>query len=199
MAAQHIHLRSVIGLWSVLAIALILTPPSQPERPQRPEQQVLADAAAHVHQHMALYAPYASGPVAAPAQIPMGMPVEAPLSSRFGPRLHPLYGRWRRHAGVDLAAPTGTLVRATAGGWVAKVARTRGYGLYIEIRHGSGYRTRYAHLSRAHVRVGQPVLRGTPIALSGASGRVTGPHLHYEVRTTSGRAVDPLTLTRRRR
>lgn len=104
------------------------------------------------------------------------------LSSPFGYRSDPILGFGKRHTGMDFACPPGNPVYATGDGVVVKVARDRrGYGNHIEIEHGFGYKTRYAHMSRLDVELGQKVSRGDCIGLSGRSGRCTGPHLHYEV------------------
>jgi murein DD-endopeptidase MepM/ murein hydrolase activator NlpD len=91
-----------------------------------------------------------------------------------------------------VAAPYGAPVVAPAAGVVSRISRQTGYGLVLEIEHGNGIETKYAHLSRVSVRAGQHVTRGQPIAAVGNSGLSTGPHLHYEVHV-NGRVVDPLT------
>ena len=104
------------------------------------------------------------------------------MSSPFGYRTHPVLGFSKMHTGMDFACPPGNPVYATGDGVVVKVDRERkGYGNHIEIDHGFGYKTRYAHMSRLDVEVGQKVSRGDCLGLSGRSGMVSGPHLHYEV------------------
>lgn len=104
------------------------------------------------------------------------------LSSPFGYRSDPILGIGKRHTGMDFACPPGNPVYATGDGTVSLVKHERGgYGNHIEVDHGFGYVTRYAHLSRTDVEVGQKVSRGDCLGLSGRSGRITGPHLHYEV------------------
>lgn len=104
------------------------------------------------------------------------------LSSNFNPRRkHPVTGRISPHNGTDFAMPIGTPVTAPANGRVEKIANHPAAGRYIIIRHDNGYRTRYLHLSRQLVSQGQRVAMGERIALSGNTGRSTGPHLHYEV------------------
>ncbi|WP_108444923.1 peptidoglycan DD-metalloendopeptidase family protein [Halomonas denitrificans] len=104
------------------------------------------------------------------------------LSSHFNPnRLHPVTGRVSPHKGTDFAMPIGTTVRAPADGRVEKVGNHPAAGRYIVIRHDNGYKTRYLHLSRPMVSNGERVTMGERIALSGNTGRSTGPHLHYEV------------------
>ncbi len=104
------------------------------------------------------------------------------LSSPFGYRSDPLLGFAKRHTGMDFACPPGNPIYATGDGVVKTVKHERkGYGNHVEVDHGFGYMTRYAHMSRIDVEEGQVVKRGDCLGLSGRSGRITGPHLHYEV------------------
>ena len=120
------------------------------------------------------------------------LPVIGALASRFSmARRHPVLRRVRPHLGVDVAAPRGTRVSAPAPGRVKFVGRKVGYGLVVELNHGEGITTRYAHLRSSAVQVGEQVTRGEAIAAVGTSGLSTGPHLHYEV-LVNGRQVDPL-------
>ena len=96
------------------------------------------------------------------------------------------------HKGQDISAPTGTPVNATADGVVVIAGWVKGYGNGIYIDHGNGISTRYGHLSRIDVVVGQPIKQGQHLGLVGSTGRSTGPHLHYEVRI-NGQAINPLT------
>jgi len=118
-------------------------------------------------------------------------PVDATVSSGFGMRTHPLTGQRRLHAGLDLAAPTGTPIRAAAAGQVVSTGTAGGYGLTVDVSHADGAITRYAHQSRLLVRAGQTVAAGQVIGLVGSTGNSTGPHLHFEVRTAAG-PIDPL-------
>jgi len=112
-------------------------------------------------------------------------PMKGRISSRFGMR-------WgRMHYGLDIAAPTGTAVRAAAEGRVTFSGRRGGYGYLVIIDHGKGIETRYAHNSKLLVKAGDRVERGQIIARSGNTGNSTGPHLHFEIRYRS-KAVDPL-------
>ncbi|RTR02896.1 peptidoglycan DD-metalloendopeptidase family protein [Halomonas nitroreducens] len=114
------------------------------------------------------------------------------LSSSFNPRRrHPVTGRISPHKGTDFAMPSGTAVNAPADGRVEKVGNHPAAGRYIVIRHDNGYKTRYLHLSRPLVNRGDRVTRGERIALSGNTGRSTGPHLHYEV-LVNNRQVDAM-------
>ncbi|MBR1866333.1 MAG: M23 family metallopeptidase [Lachnospiraceae bacterium] len=100
--------------------------------------------------------------------------------------------RWGRlHAGVDVGVPIGTTVRASRAGQVVTAGWVGGYGNCVIIDHGDGISTRYGHLSEVTVSVGQYVDQGQQVALSGNTGRSTGPHLHFEIRV-NGEAVDPL-------
>ncbi len=116
-------------------------------------------------------------------RLPFGLPVRgARFTSGFGKRRDPFRRRWSMHNGVDYAAPMGTPITATAEGVVSFSGRMRGYGNVVIIRHSFGYETRYAHLKRALVTVGDRVARGDRIALMGSTGRSSGSHLHYEIR-----------------
>ncbi|MBS97712.1 MAG: M23 family peptidase [Oceanospirillaceae bacterium] len=121
----------------------------------------------------------------------------ARLSSVFGKRLHPVFGTMRMHTGVDYAASRGTPVRATSSGRIAFMGRLRGYGRVVDIDHGNGTITRYAHLAgfAAELATGRSVIAGSVIGRVGASGTATGPNLHYEVRL-DGQPVDPLSSSR---
>ena len=121
-------------------------------------------------------------------------PVEfSRVSSGFGARFHPIFNNWRAHTGVDFAAPKGTRVLATADGHVVAAGARGGYGNAVEIKHGNGISTLYAHLSgfANGVRVGARVRQGEPIGFVGATGYATGPHLHYEFKM-AGIHQDPL-------
>ncbi|WP_306117837.1 MULTISPECIES: M23 family metallopeptidase [unclassified Roseitalea] len=117
------------------------------------------------------------------------------ITSGFGKRRDPIIGRSAFHAGIDFRAPTGTPIRATAAGKVVTAGRNGGYGKMVEIDHGNGLTTRFAHMSRIDVKRGQRVVAGQKIGASGNTGRSTGPHLHYEVRAGE-RAVDPMRYLR---
>jgi len=124
---------------------------------------------------------------------PFALPVKASyrFTSGFGYRRDPKTGGRRMHAGVDFAGPVGTPLYATGDGVVTHAGWQSGYGRLVKIQHEFGIETRYAHMSRLSVKVGQRVSRGDRIGDMGASGRVTGPHLHYEVRV-GGQAVNPM-------
>lgn len=112
------------------------------------------------------------------------------VASGYGWRVDPVYHTRRFHSGMDFTAPTGTEIYATGNATVTFVGWRQGYGNTIELDHGYGYRTLYAHLYKALVRPGQKVKRADVIALVGNTGKSTGPHLHYEVHL-QGKAVDP--------
>lgn len=124
---------------------------------------------------------------------PFANPVKAAFrfTSKFGPRRDPKTGGRRMHKGVDFAAPNGTPLYATADGVVTHAGWSSGYGRLVKIQHEFGIETRYAHMSKLRAKVGQRVSRGDRIGDMGASGRVTGVHLHYEVRV-GGKAVNPM-------
>jgi murein DD-endopeptidase MepM/ murein hydrolase activator NlpD len=113
------------------------------------------------------------------------------LTSAYGEREHPILGGIRMHEGVDLAVPSGTPIYAPADGLVEMAQRYGSYGNFIKILHGGEMETRYGHLSAYNVTAGQYVHKGDVIGYVGATGRATGPHLHYEVRI-DGHAVNPM-------
>ena len=120
-------------------------------------------------------------PTAFFSSIPNIKPVNGPITSTFGTRVHPLYNISLFHSGIDISASEGTKVQTTGDGVVAFSGYEKGYGQKITINHGYGYITIYAHLSKSFVRQGQKVKRGEIIALTGNTGTSTGPHLHYEI------------------
>tara|TARA_R110002012_G_scaffold281545_6_gene470777 strand:- start:24823 stop:26151 length:1329 start_codon:yes stop_codon:yes gene_type:complete len=124
---------------------------------------------------------------------PFATPVKSAFrfTSQFGFRRDPKTGGRRMHKGVDFAASSGTPLYATADGVVTHSGWSSGYGRLVKIQHDFGVETRYAHMSKLRVKVGQRVSRGQLIGDMGASGRVTGVHLHYEVRV-GGKAVNPM-------
>ncbi len=117
------------------------------------------------------------------------------VTSGFKMRLHPILNQWRAHTGVDYAASMGTPVRSVGDGVVSFAGRQGGYGNVVQIQHNASQSTLYAHLSKILVRQGQRVGQSDKIALSGATGWATGPHLHFEFRV-NGVFKDPLTLAR---
>jgi murein DD-endopeptidase MepM/ murein hydrolase activator NlpD len=127
------------------------------------------------------------------AQIhPEGRPVATGfISSYFGEREDPFSGHVGYHKGVDIAGSSGEDVVAVAAGIVTRSGETPGFGNLVEINHGDGYITRYAHNERTLVAVGEKVKRGDAVALMGSTGHSTGPHVHFEV-LHNGRQVDPL-------
>lgn len=123
--------------------------------------------------------------------LPSLAPIDAPyLSSSFGWRRHPVTGRHSMHEGLDFAAPRGTPIFAASGGVVTEARYVPGYGKMVEVNHGNGLVTRYAHASSLSVKLGEVVTKGQQIARVGSTGRSTGPHLHYEVRIAD-HALDP--------
>lgn len=129
--------------------------------------------------------------------VPGGRPVtQGWISSYFGRRADPFTGRNAFHRGIDFAGPSGAEVVAVASGVVTYAKDRFGYGKTVEINHGGGYVTRYAHNQRLLVTLGDTIQKGQPIARIGSTGRSTGPHLHFEV-LKQGRAVDPMSFVRR--
>ena len=125
---------------------------------------------------------------------PEGRPVaNGFISSYFGERADPFDGLEAFHKGVDFAGTPGSPVTAVAAGVVTWAGERTGYGKLVEINHGDGFTTRYAHNERTLVTVGQTVKRGESVALMGSTGRSTGPHVHFEV-LRNGRQVDPLSF-----
>lgn len=121
----------------------------------------------------------------------MVRPVVGPITSNFGYRSHPIFGRGRFHAGTDFGAPTGAPIFAADSGTVIVAEWYGGYGNAVIIDHGNGLTTLYGHCSQLYVTVGQGVQRGQTIAAIGSTGLSTGPHLHFEVRQ-QGEPVEPL-------
>jgi len=117
------------------------------------------------------------------------------ITSGFAMRMHPIHNVWRAHTGVDYGAPTGAPVRTVGDGRVKFAGRMGGYGNVVEVAHGGGDVTLYAHLSRIDVQHGQPVQRGQNIGAVGATGWATGPHLHFEFKQ-NGVHRDPLEVAR---
>ena len=124
--------------------------------------------------------------------VPNLWPVDGRLLGGFGPRQDPFSGEGQEiHKGVDISAPTGTPIHVAADGVVRIADMESGFGRLVVIDHGGGIETWYAHLSKFYVHQGQEIRRGELLGAVGTSGRVTAPHLHYEVHV-NGKAVDPL-------
>ncbi len=129
------------------------------------------------------------------SQLPILLPTNGPIISGYGLRYHPILHVRKMHEGVDMLVRTGTPVVAPGDGVVERIAYGPGYGRFIEIAHPeTGYTTRFAHLSEVmpNLEEGDTVERGQKIALSGSTGRSTGPHLHYEILDEDGRPVNPI-------
>jgi murein DD-endopeptidase MepM/ murein hydrolase activator NlpD len=139
-----------------------------------------------------------AGPGSAPALRPRkvgggatDLPVDGRITSRFGRRADPIeHGEHRHHAGLDIAAPVGTPIRAVADGVVVSAGDSGGYGLRVVLRHDDGRESVYAHCSRIDVRPGERIHAGETLAAVGSTGRSTGPHLHLEIRE-GGTPIDP--------
>ncbi len=122
--------------------------------------------------------------------LPLGKPVKSRITSNYGTRNDPFTGKPKKHRGIDFAGKIGTELMAVAPGRVVSAGERVGYGTTVEIDHGLGFTTLYAHLSHINVSRGDWVRPGTVIGLAGSSGRSTGPHLHYEIRY-KGAPFDP--------
>jgi len=145
----------------------------------RVEQQIASVASAAAEQSLALM------------RLPTRLPIPgAELTSSFGNRIDPFAHSHAFHAGLDFAARAGTPIASAAGGVVAFAGFKRDFGWVVEIDHGNGLATRYAHASRLLVRTGEVVVPGDRIAMVGSTGRSTGAHLHFEV-LRAGEHVDP--------
>jgi murein DD-endopeptidase MepM/ murein hydrolase activator NlpD len=128
-------------------------------------------------------------------ELPAIRPTEGPIVSGYGMRHHPILKVRKMHAGTDFLVRTGTPIVTTGDGVIRRAEYSPTYGNYVDVLHETaGYITRYAHLSEIGdgIRRGVHVQRGQEIGLSGNTGRSTGPHLHYEVRDTKGRTLDPI-------
>lgn len=121
-------------------------------------------------------------------------PLRGRITSLFGMRTHPISGKLVHHDGVDVAAPTGTTIKSAAAGKVAYAGWADGYGNLVEVEHADGRTTRYGHCQSLKVKAGQTVKAGQAIATVGSTGNSTGPHLHFEVISAGGRAVDPMKM-----
>lgn len=197
------------ALAAVFGLAVAASPAAADEKsPAQGEEAGLApisqvpvvgdplSGAAHDRQFKQLFASWESleddsAPTTS-VHIPSRSPLAAMrLTSGYGMRKHPVLRRRAKHRGVDLAAPTGTPIYATADGTVGRADWFSSYGLYISIDHGGELETRYAHMSKLAVNAGQQVKKGDVIGYVGSTGRSTGPHLHYEVRV-AGKDVNPM-------
>jgi len=158
--------------------------------------QLTAPPPAENSQFKALFSTWAKGDGAAPqsarASIPASRPIDSfRYTSPFGVRVDPFRGNSSFHPGIDLAAPIGTPVHATGDAVVTRAGVAAGYGNLVILSHGAGIETRYGHLSRILVGIGQHVHPGDVIGQVGSTGRSTGSHLHYEIRVAD-RAINPL-------
>jgi len=124
----------------------------------------------------------------------LSRPVNGSISSGFGMRRHPILGYKRMHAGLDFKAGYGAPIFAATNGVVAYAGRKGGYGNFVQINHGGGIATGYAHMSRIAASPGQRVRQGQIIGYVGSTGLSTGPHLHYEL-YRDGRPINPLSIT----
>ncbi len=127
--------------------------------------------------------------------IPLGLPVNGVITSKYGKRRDPINSRTAFHNGVDIRGKRGEEVKATADGVVYQVGKDKGYGRYVILKHDNGYRTMFAHLKKILVKPKTVIARGQKIGLLGNSGRSTGPHVHYEIKYL-GKSVNPVKFMR---
>lgn len=146
---------------------------------------------AMIRQRLAYVAPSAPDDILIRGTGRLSIPINAPITSHFGYRVHPILGTRRLHSGTDFGADTGTPIRAAEAGTVVYAGWQGGYGNTIIIDHGGGMTTLYAHCSQLYARNGQTVQKGEAIAAVGSTGMSTGPHLHFEVRI-NGEPQNPL-------
>lgn len=160
-------------------------PTPTPKPTQSPQLQAALAAREAFLNEQAVYSGYAvpTNVSYAVSELPFAhtSPVAGYTSSGFGYRLHPLENKLKFHYGTDFAANSGTAVCAFADGTVLAAGQDDGYGNYVKIRHADGYTTLYGHCSKLLVRAGETVTAGQEIALVGATGKATGPHLHFEL------------------
>ncbi|PMP72285.1 M23 family metallopeptidase [Thermodesulfovibrio sp. 3462-1] len=123
----------------------------------------------------------------------LSLPVSGRITSSFGLRIDPIDGKLRHHNGIDIAVPEGTPVKPVLSGKVVYSGWRGGYGNCVIVDHGNGIQTVYAHNSKNLVKTGDTVTPQSVVALSGSTGRTTGPHLHFEVRK-DGKAMNPVAL-----
>jgi murein DD-endopeptidase MepM/ murein hydrolase activator NlpD len=121
----------------------------------------------------------------------LGLPVDAPITSEFGWRMHPILGYEKFHSGLDFGADFGSVTRSAAAGYVIFAGWYGGYGNTVIIDHGNGITSLYGHSDGLYVEEGQSIERGAPIAIVGSTGLSTGPHLHFELRQ-DGEPIDPM-------
>lgn len=119
------------------------------------------------------------------------VPVQGKITSKYGNRIHPISGVLKFHNGIDIAAATGTAVKAPASGVITKRWTDSSNGNALQIKHNNGYTTGYAHLSAWNVAVGDKVVKGQQVAKVGNTGNSTGAHLHFTVKDKKGFNIDP--------
>ena len=181
-----------LGVWAACSVPAQAAP-AQPAA-EGAEVMAAAQATSGSGEFRSLFLAWKSldGPAHPHVALPSRRPVDGfRYTSSFGVRSDPFRGEAALHTGVDLAAPTGTQVHATADAVVSRAQLAGGYGNMIQLEHGAGVQTRYGHLSRILVHQGQRVHAGDVIGLVGSTGRSTGAHLHYEVRVAD-HAINPL-------
>ncbi|MGU3286042.1 M23 family metallopeptidase [Methylobacterium mesophilicum] len=189
LAFASVRIERVRKAFAELQLALAPEPASPPPRPAPDPHLAFAQKLAGADAALAEAARWWT----LAETVPLRPPIDGEVgrSSNFGSRSDPFTGERRMHAGMDFRSPIGTVVHATASGRVITAGTSGSYGTLVEVNHGNGLVTRYAHLSAASVSVGQAVPAGAVVGAVGSTGRSTGPHLHYETRL-SGNPLDPL-------
>ena len=153
--------------------------------------KVLEQESRQLQAQIAAYYRNNKGPKQAPFVGRFMKPVNAPMTSGFGVRMHPILKYKRMHTGIDLGASYGTTIMASAAGTVMSAQTMRGYGNCVIIDHGGGISTLYGHCSAILVSAGQKVTQGQAVGKVGSTGLSTGPHLHFEIRV-NGVPINPL-------
>jgi len=173
------------------AIRLIETPPAPPREPSLlDEMERLSGMVAEEGESLRALDRFVAKAGKVLTALPSRWPVRGPVNSDFGPRVSPWAGSGENHSGLDIGAARGTPVIAPASGVVVLAGAQPEYGITLVIDHGNDLKTLYGHLSRVDVEAGQKIERGQVVALTGNTGRSSGPHLHYEIQV-AGKAVNP--------
>jgi murein DD-endopeptidase MepM/ murein hydrolase activator NlpD len=188
LAARSISSTRTRSLAAALLLTSAVTPALAHDEQPSPNAQAAAKFQALFQSWKKLDTIDEGGSISIPSIQPIS---NFKFTSAFGVRSDPFRGSAAMHAGVDLSAPYGTPIYATADGVVDRAQWTGGYGNMVEIDHGKGIATRYGHMSRIAAHAGEHVKRGELIGYVGSTGRSTGNHLHYEVRI-DGHAVNPI-------
>ena len=178
--------------WASLAVLLLAPPLAAQGFPEPvPDQTPVADLLVSARPSALRDAPSAGSDPSLAALAPLAYPLARPAEQidPWGWRYSDARGAWRLHTGVDFAAPSGTPVLAAQAGTVALAEEISGYGLTVVIDHGAGVQTLYGHLQAIDVTPGSSLAQGQQLGLVGSTGRSSGPHLHFELRTRGARTL----------